>query len=150
MAKWYASAFPNLNSANHTQKSPYDGSYNCVAWAADRNNVIWWPREDHVWPIENKCGETVEAIIELFEWIGYCVCENHDFERGYIKIAIYAKFERTKVVPTHVAKQTIQGHWTSKLGMSIDIIHEKAENLTGPTYGKPVVFMKKKQPLPCS
>lgn len=145
MNRWYTEIFPNLNSANHTRKSPCDESYNCVAWAADRNDVIWWPREDHIWPIENKYGETVEAVVALFEWLGYYTCKSEVFEQGYEKIVIYAKSENAKVVPKHVAKQTAEGFWTSKLGLAMDIVHERVENLNSRVYGEPIAFMKRKQ-----
>jgi hypothetical protein len=150
MNRWYAEFFPNLNSANHTQKSPCDVSYNCVAWAAGKNNVFWWPREDHVWPIENKYGETIEAIVDLFNCLGYDICNNENFEKDYEKISIYAKCKGTRFTPTHVARQINNGYWSSKLGPEIDIIHQKVEDLSSPVYGKPMVFMKRKQSFSCS
>jgi hypothetical protein len=48
--------------------------------------------------------------------------------------------------PSHTAKQTEGGRWTSKLGECEDIEHEAPENLAGdpdgrPGYGKPVKYL---------
>lgn len=50
-----------------------------------------------------------------------------------------------KEIPTHVAKQTSDGKWTSKIGQNELIQHEKLESLTGdyPAYGIVSAFLKK-------
>jgi hypothetical protein len=43
---------------------------------------------------------------------------------------------------SHVARQTDNGKWTSKLGVSYDVQHS-LHSIEGGIYGKAVIFMKK-------
>lgn len=81
----------------------------------------------------------MEAFINLFETIGYTVCENGDLEEGIQKIALFEKDNE----PTHAARQLPNGEWTSKLGSHIDVSHSLAA-MEGGMYGKAVVFMARK------
>lgn len=96
--------------------------------------------ERRYWPANITREETAEAFIELFASINYCRCDNHLFEPGYEKVAIYILDGK----PTHAARQLPTGKWTSKLGQNIDIEHDSPEALNGPVYGNVAIFMKRK------
>lgn len=72
---------------------------------------------------------------------GYEVCDTAEPEVGFEKIVLYADSDRT---PTHAAKQLPNGHWTSKLGDFEDIEHDTLDCVEGPVYGKPAVYLKRR------
>ncbi|WP_293105967.1 hypothetical protein [Moorena sp. SIOASIH] len=72
--------------------------------------------------------------------LGYVICETPDLEENYQKIAIYMLNDQ----PTHVARQLLNGKWTSKLGQDEDIEHDTLEGLTGERYGQVAQVMKRK------
>jgi hypothetical protein len=45
-------AFPFLDSEGYTETSPAASEYNCIAWAAGRTDVAWWPDPQGIgyWP----------------------------------------------------------------------------------------------------
>lgn len=131
------SFFPNLKNTSYKVTSPFDISYNCIAWAAGDIRRIWWPI-DNFWPPSVPRETTIDAFLRAFESIGYESCENEDYEKGFIKITLYAK----GTDPKHAARQINPGVWTSKLGKEVDISHE-LYSLIGDVYGDPVAFMKR-------
>ena len=136
--------FPNLNAGVWHVTSPPDVRYNCVAFAAGRTDVYWWPDEfpdphSDYWPAGILREESVTAFMELFQSLGYTVCADGGLEAGFEKIAIYALDEK----PTHVARQLATGTWTSKLGVEEDIIHQWPLALEGPCYGRAVQYMRR-------
>lgn len=130
--------FPNLSPDNHTVTSPQDPRYNCVAWATGDSSK-WWQPMGRYWPVPRPAVENLGSYVQMFESRGFEVCPTSDQETGFEKIAIYAEMGAFK----HVARMNTDGSWTSKLGESYDITHT-LEALTGPTYGWPTVYMKKK------
>jgi hypothetical protein len=66
-------AFPFLESEGFTQTSPAAGDYNCIAWAAGRTDVAWWPDPQGIgyWPEGAPRAETLDAFCRAFESIGY-------------------------------------------------------------------------------
>lgn len=74
-----------------------------------------------------------------FETLGYVTCPDSVLEKGWEKVALFAKANDE---PAHAARQLESGRWTSKLGGSKDIAHE-LEAVCGPYYGNPVLFMKR-------
>lgn len=136
----FLEAFPNLTATNHSITSPLDRQYNCIAWAAGESDVWWWPDSMFTlyWPDEAPRTVTLGAFIEAFATKGYAPCEDGHFENGLEKVAIYA----LNGVPTHAARQTNDGNWSSKLGTSYDVSHS-LEALTGPKYGVAVQFLKR-------
>jgi len=132
--------FPNLNNDNYRVTSNIDHRYNCVAWAYGETSRFFWPIKGSYWPANITREETIEAFIELFASIRYCLCDNHLFEHGYEKVAIYV----LDGMPTHTARQLPTGKWTSKLGLDIDIEHDSPDVLNGPQYGSASIFMKRK------
>jgi len=83
----------------------------------------------------------------MFSGLGFELCDNGVLEAGFAKIALYAKGGEFM----HVALQSPQGKWSSKIGGLEDIEHDTLEVLQGDAYGYPKIFMKKKhadqQPL---
>ena len=63
-----------------------------------------------------------------------------DLEPGLRKIVAYALVDRRGrlVAATHVARQSADGTWTSKLGDGPLIRHRDVWSLRGPAYGRPV------------
>jgi len=133
--------FPNLES-NFNITSPVDPDYNCIAWAANNNDLWWWPdiQGTKYWPLGIEREETIDAFIKAYKKIGYTVCANGDLESGYDKIAI---FVNDRNIPQHAARQLNNGHWTSKLGQWEDIEHFNVEGVEGGHYGRVGVFMKR-------
>ncbi|MDA1142269.1 MAG: hypothetical protein O3B01_27210, partial [Planctomycetota bacterium] len=110
-------AFPNLKSEGFDVTSSYDRKYNCMAWAAGKNDRWWWPGGGF-WPLESS--DTSNAtFVGAFSLQGYRVCEHRDCRPDYEKVAIYADEDGL----THAARQILDGRWTSKLGRDIDITH---------------------------
>ena len=91
------------------------------------------------WP-SSDTSVSIENFIDVFKVLGYVVCNNAEFEDGYLKVALYTK----RGVPSHMARQKCDGSWTSKLGESNDIVHHFVHGLEGDVYGVATVFMKKK------
>jgi hypothetical protein len=133
--------FPNLIPGEYTYTSPPTIDYNCIAWAAGDTEAWWWPDPfyQYFWPAGIPREETINAFIRAFESLGYLHCEDGNHENGFEKIAIYAKPDGR---PTHAARQIAEQMWTSKIGKLEDIEH-RINSLSGPTYGTPVVFMKR-------
>lgn len=83
--------------------------------------------------------------MEAFGTLGYEECEDGSFEAGYEKVALYAREKPDgSLWPTHAARQLPNQRWTSKLGKLEDIIHDKPEVLSGPLYGEPVNYMRRR------
>ena len=96
------------------------------------------------WPKGVPKKTTVSAFEKAFNTLGYVRCLNGNLEDGYEKIVLYAKIKKRLTEPTHAARQLKCGRWTSKLGPLEDIEHNEVKDLTGPLYGKPVLYMKRK------
>ena len=74
----------------------------------------------YYWPEGITREETLNAFIELFRIRGYEMTDSNVLEPGYMKIAIFCDSQNK---PTHAARQTNSGLWTSKLGSSYDVEH---------------------------
>jgi hypothetical protein len=136
-------SFPALSSTTYKITSPYDGKYNCIAWAAEDDTLWWWPDPFlmYYWPSGVPRSLTLEAFVEAYSTIGYKKCEDGNLERGIEKIAIY--MNPLNGQPTHAARQKANGKWTSKLGKDVDIMHGTPEGLSGQNYGTVSQFMKR-------
>jgi len=137
-------AFPSLNNLNYKLTSPETRSYNCIAWAAGDSSRKWWPDKSNIayWPAGIPREETIDTFIAAYKTLDYIGCENGEWEQGFEKIAIYAKYGTE---PTHAALQLENGEWTSKLGDSHDISHKTAEIIEGKCYGNVVCYLKRKR-----
>jgi len=135
-----------LNNTNSRETSPMTEQYNCIAYAAGDIDNPWWPdkMECGYWPPDAPREETLEAFIVAFKTLGYEVCCNSKYKKGYIKIAIYVN----ETGPTHAAIQNENGKWMSKLGDLWDIEHDTLEDVCCLLYGKPVLFLIKSKQSP--
>ncbi len=135
--------FPNLAKHVWAQCSPVDPTYNCIAFAAGRSDVYWWPdnspdEPSDYWPTGLPRDETIDALRRLIESFGYAACADGSLEPGIEKVAPYAIGE----VPTHAARQLENGNWISKLGPREDIRNDEVEALDGPAYGHVVRYLR--------
>ena len=134
--------FPRLADSDVSITSPETGEYNCIAWAAGDVDNWWWPRGFSYWPLGIPRTNHLDSFISAFTGLRYELCDSGDYQEGIEKIAIYAKGPSV----THMARQLPSGHWTSKLGESVDVEHEKLEALEGSDYGAVVQFMSRRRP----
>jgi hypothetical protein len=142
--------FPKLRPELYRVKSPRDPRYNCFAFAANDTQHIWeytGPGRlgGYFWPAEIR-GDSLEHYIRVYELLGFQVCETADLEPDVVKIAIYVDRDS---LPSHVARQTRNGAWKSKLGIrGKDIEHDSLELLEGDEqdeYGQVAKLMKKRR-----
>lgn len=124
--------------------------YNCIAWAAGDDGK-WWEYDPDgelgfkvFWPEAVSTDSTIASWVKVFETgLGYKLTQNSNYERGFEKVAIYAKGS----TPTHVARQIGKNRWTSKLGFGHDIEHRTLHCLSGHSpeeYGDVVRVLKRK------
>ena len=134
--------FPDLAAAGYSETSPATEDYNCIAWAAGRQDDWWWPDSGLVsyWPAQAPRTETLQAFYATFTLLGFEPCLAADLEPGFEKVAFYAR----DGIPKHAARQLPDGLWTSKLGQGLDISHTLA-GLEGPLYGKVVGTMRRQR-----
>jgi len=133
--------FPNLREGAYEVTSDADWAYNCVAHAVGKKDLPWWPVEADTegvfWPAGVDRAETANAFAAAFCSVGYRPCEGSEdgpgFIAGFEKVAIYVDAEGA---PSHTAKQTEGGRWTSKLGEWEDIEHDALEDLAGGPDGR--------------
>jgi hypothetical protein len=139
--------FPRLASSHYEITSPPTRDYNCVAWAAGYDDVPW----DHTsvpytyWPRRVPRDGSVDSLVILFAGLGYARCADGRMEAGYEKVALYG---RANNAWTHVARQTDDGRWTSKLGGREDICHDSPQDLVGEDYGDVVCFLRRPRTSP--
>jgi hypothetical protein len=137
----FEALFPDLKTNGYTLTSPATPDYNCIAWAAGKNDRWWWPDPSPMayWPEEpREC--TLNSFIRVFRSMGYETCNNPALEEGFEKVAIYVKDSR----PTHMARQLHTGDWTSKCGRSEDMSHT-LDGLEHSGYGEVAVIMKRQR-----
>ena len=102
-----------------------------------RKVTVFWPRG-----VSREIS--LPAFLDVFLTLGYEECQDADLEAGYEKVALFAKLNTSgNLEPTHAAKQLPDGRWTSKLGPLEDIEHDEVEDVSGPSYGEPVQFMRR-------
>lgn len=133
--------FPNSFQEPFTETSKFDPSYNCIAWAATDSNK-WYEPDPHglyFWPSEVPREYSIYAYIELYQHLGYVLCENGDYEEGYEKVAI---FSSDMITASHAARQLDANNWTSKLGRDIDVSHS-IFTISNGFYGQVVQFLKR-------
>lgn len=135
--------FPNLKSTGYSIESNKSKDYNCIAWAAGKNDRCWWPDQFNIgfWPDGILRDEALEAFKPAFEELGYSVCKSADFIEGFEKIAIYVD---SRGKPVHAARQISEKNWTSKLGKAEDIYHT-INGLDDSLYGSVALIMKRRK-----
>jgi len=145
MVTRFEDLFPGLRGSPYQVTAPPDPSYNCLAWAAGVTDAWWWPSGDPqqvYWPSGVPREETLGAVAAAFATLGYATCKHEGVEIGYEKIAFFAN---AAGVPTHAARQSSKGRWSSKLGQ-LERIEHALRDLEGAAYG--VVALLMKRPLP--
>lgn len=141
--------FPALTAGNYELTSPKDEKYNCVAWAVGDTSNFWddvsikgYRIKGYYWP-QGVSADTLDGWKRVFELHGYSECNSNAFDSEFEKIAIYVDTDGN---PSHVARQTETGEWTSKLGKGFDIRHKTLDALEGhegDEYGKVAVIMQR-------
>jgi hypothetical protein len=138
--------FPGLNAANYRLRSPKDTAYNCVAWAVgdirnfwDDVRILGRPVKGYYWPSRIR-ADTLEGWKEVFALHNYRECNSATFDTEFEKVAIYVDSDGS---PSHVARQTGLGTWTSKLGKGCDIEHDTLASLEGEEYGTVALIMQR-------
>jgi hypothetical protein len=133
--------FPRLTPLNHRVTSPSTSDYNCVAWSA-KDTERWW-QPGVYWPIELPANEYgLRSLEQAFRMLGYEECQDGTLEPGFEKVALYG----TSMMYTYAARQLPSNKWTSKLGHSEDIEHDKPEDVGGGLYGEVAEFMRRVLP----
>lgn len=142
---WSQRDFPYLNSQNSRVTSPSTPKYNCLAWAAGNDRRWWDPNPLYYWPPGVPREVSMDAVLQVFEQLGFSICVGGTREDGFEKIAIFARQSQTGRIPTHAARQLDSGGWTSKLGAYEDVFHETLDALNGPCYGEVACFMSRRR-----
>lgn len=133
-------SFPNSEKEPFIITSPENTHYNCVAWALGDTENWWEPDEDYCWLPHLELDDRLQTVQQLFEYFGFEVVSQPDWENQIEKIALYSN---DGLFCSHVAKQTVDGHWTSKLGISFDVKHS-LQTLEAGIYGHLAVVLQKK------
>lgn len=140
-ARWVQGCFSNLRQGGFKLTSVESVEYNCIAWAAKDSTRWWWPSVEGYWPENLPLVETLENFISVFSQLGYQPSNfDETLEPVFEKVAIYARADGR---PTHMARQTETGAWTSKLGEGCDIEHDTLGGLEGTAYGRAVQILKR-------
>lgn len=140
---WLQRDFPNLNDGNCQITSPATAAYNCIAWAAGNNRRWWDPNGLYYWPPNVPREVSIDAMVQVYEGLGFTICLSGDLEPDLEKVAIFAKQSGTRRLPTHAARQLDSGEWTSKLGPCEDVSHTDVNGVNGPAYGEVAYFMSR-------
>lgn len=135
--------FPNSQNDPFEITSPPIPQYNCISWAYGISDVRMWPSTSNFyWPSNITNNDKISSFIELYESIGYEVCDDDSIEDGYEKVAIFELNGKA----THASRQLKNGNWSSKLGhqpgISFDVSHT-IKSISNGVYGDVVVFMKR-------
>lgn len=139
--QWLKQEFPAFNLFHYQITSPATKQYNCIAWAADRNDKWWWPIKAY-WPGHGRQDESLKTFIEAFSKMRYVPCDFDDsLESDFEKVAIYVG---SHGLVTHMARQLPDGRWTSKLGEGMDIAHN-LDGLCGDRYGEVAKILRRRK-----
>ena len=144
---WPAAELPNLTNENCVVTSPAARRYNCIAWAAGEDFRWWWPdpMQTCYWPDVPRAA-TMQSFEAAYQTLGYVRCGDGAFEKEIEKIVLFGGDSVGEVIPTHAARQLGSGKWSSKLGPFEDVSHDFPEDVSGPAYGKVVLFMSRPRP----
>jgi hypothetical protein len=146
---WNPKDFPRLNSKNSKITSAPTRRYNCIAWAAGEDRYRFDPHPQYRWPKGVIRELSINAVLSLYEGMGYSLCIGGHLESGTEKVAVYGITNHEgRKLPTHAARQLETGEWTSKLGDHEDISHNTPESVGGGLYGEPLYFLSRPRPEP--
>ena len=133
---------PKLKTSGYEITSESTDLYNCVAWAAGSDSIWWSHTPGSYWPASVPRSPEVWALVQVFESLGYAVCDNAEPEPGYEKVAVYVQDGEWR----HAARQIGDGRWTSKIGQFEDITHPSPEDLADDAYGRVHCMMRRPFP----
>jgi hypothetical protein len=85
----------------------------------------------------------MDAFVQAYQTLGFEVCFSNALESSIEKVALYGQSRNGIVIPTHAALQLENGAWTSKLGDCEDIEHAVVDDVNGPQYGRPLIYLKR-------
>jgi hypothetical protein len=136
------SDFPNSITEPFFITSPETNSYNCIAWAFGDDTKWYWPENFFYWPSNIRRKLDIQSFIELYQLIGYEICENSNHEIETEKVAIFTSQDG---LPTHAARQLPNGNWTSKMGQWHDVEHTLNSMNNSKPYGNSTVIMCRKR-----
>ena len=142
---WAQRDFHHLNTGTCQVTSPATNAYNCIAWAAGNDKRWWDPDSLYYWPKGVPREVSLDAVLQVYERLGFAICVGGELETGFDKIAIFVKEIGPHKIPTHAARQLESGEWTSKLGAFEDISHKSVDAVCGPTYGEVKYFMSRRR-----
>src|SRR5258708_36501573 len=80
------SRFPKLPSDGYEVTSRKDKNYNCIAWAAARDQVRWWePRDEPgcYWPEGIATDYSIESFFAVFQNLGYSAHRHGQLDDGF-------------------------------------------------------------------
>ena len=117
---YWSNDFPGSLTSPFLVTSPQSRAYNCIAYAYGDLSRAYWPSKTFYWPNHIVRSEHLNSFIDLFNSIGYVLCDNGILEPGFEKVAIFGLNQNTT---KHAAKQLLTGQWSSKLGANYDVSH---------------------------
>ena len=140
---------PNLADKSFRVTSPSCRAYNCAAWAVGEDWRKWDPAPGpdgeilapYYWPRGAPVLPTTDALEAAYATRGYSRCDNGDLVVGEEKIAIYGD---GKGDWKHVASQTADGRWASKMGGLADIEHDNTAIVESVSMGRIERFLSRK------
>lgn len=138
---WIDHQFPRLATEGYEITSDPTDDYNCIAYAAGDTTAWWSHIPGYRWPNATRTP-SVNSLMQVFNGLGFELCDDAREERGFEKIALYAKGGHW----THAAIQLPGGAWSSKLGPDEDIRHRDPESLSGEAYGQVYCVMRRPKP----
>jgi hypothetical protein len=116
--------------------------YNCIAHSLGIHSR--W-----VNPKTGPAERPLEYMDLLYRKKGYRRATGLDYRlvRGLKKVVVYGHVSGRRIrLVTHAAIQEADGTWTSKLGQLPLIRHRRPQDLSGPSYGRPVAVYLKRWP----
>lgn len=138
--------WPNLGLHNASFTSAETPDYNCLAFGAGKEDEWWEPyvippeQPGIYWPPDVHPDNRPEDWAAALATVGFVICEGHEPEPDFVKVAIYADRNGEAV---HVARQLRDGRWKSKLGSFEDIEHDDLRALEGGLYGRVVLCLRR-------
>lgn len=140
---------PNLEQKTFEITSPSSNDYNCAAWAVGEDWHKWDPAPGpdgsilppYYWPEGVPVLPTTDALEAAYATKGYVRCEDGSFVNGEEKIAIFGD---GKGDWKHVASQTPEGRWASKMGGLADIEHDDVAAVESSLMGRVERFLARK------
>lgn len=134
-------AFPKLVSEGYEIICPPSDAYNCIAYAAGDTSQIWDDDQPNYWPPGVERSPTIDGLVAVFRRLGFKRCRSNRLEAGYQKVALYSQQGNW----THAALQMPNGLWRSKMGAGELIEHQSPLSISGPEYGNPYTYMRKRR-----